>query len=160
MPPNAAARRQWNTGSGKAEFRVHPIAEGLVHTGPAGGKAPDVLALMTVRSHDQFNTTVYGQDDRYRGISVGGGYCSSTPDDPEDWRGLRDGDRVDIEGLAEDGVERRVTGFRAVAYDIPPGCVAAYFPEATPLMVLSLAAAHTATPAYKEIPVLVRPTGR
>ena len=156
--PNAAARRQWNTGSGKAEFRVHPIAEGPVHRARRR-EGPDVLALMTVRSHDQFNTTVYGQDDRYRGIFGGRRVLFIHPDDLAR-RGLRDGDRVDIEGLAEDGVERRVTGFRAVAYDIPPGCVAAYFPEATPLMALSLAAAHTATPAYKEIPVLVRPTGR
>ncbi len=152
--PNPASQRTWNTVSGKAEFRVHPIAEGPVHR--ARRRCGDaVLALMTVRSHDQFNTTVYGQDDRYRGVFGGRRVIFMNPDDLGR-RGLRAGERVDIESVAEDGVSRRVTDFLAVAHDIPQGCAAAYFPEATPLMDLSLVSLHTATPAYKEIPVLVR----
>ncbi len=111
---------------------------------------------MTVRSHDQFNTTVYGQDDRYRGIFGGRRVLFMNARDLAG-RGIADGAAIAIEGLAEDGVPRQLHGFRAVAYDIPEGCVAAYFPEATPLMALSLASRITATPAYKEIPVLVRP---
>ena len=153
--PNAAARRQWNTASGRAEFRVHAMAAGPVHRARRR-VGPQVLALMTVRSHDQFNTTVYGQDDRYRGI-FGGRRVLFMNERDLARRGIEDGGAVDIEGLAEDGVSRQLSGFRAVAYDIPEGCVAAYFPEATPLMALSLASRITATPAYKEIPVLVRP---
>jgi anaerobic selenocysteine-containing dehydrogenase len=70
-------------------------------------------------------------------------------------RGLRDGDRVDIEALAEDGVERRVTGFRVRAWDLPAGCAAAYYPEASALISASTTSAYTHTPLYKEMPVRV-----
>jgi molybdopterin-dependent oxidoreductase alpha subunit len=155
---NAAAERRWMTPTGKAQFRVHPIPqEGPVHRARriAGGQ---VLTLMTLRAHDQFNTTVYSPDDRYRGVFGGRRVIFMNPDDMAD-RGLGDGERVDVETVAEDGIERKLEGFRLVAYAIPRGCAAAYFPEATPLVPLSLASHHTATPVYKEVPVLVRRTG-
>lgn len=153
--PNAAAQRRWKTASGKAEFRAHPIPlDGPVHRARAVA-GESVLSLMTLRAHGQFNTTVYSLDDRYRGVYGGRRVLFMNRDDIVG-RGLADGEAVDIETVADDGVVRRVEAFRLVAYDIPPGCVAAYFPEATPLVPLGLASHHTATPVYKEVPVLVR----
>lgn len=153
--PNYASLRVWKTPSGKAEFRAHAIpTDGPIHR--ARNVAGDaVLVLMTVRSHDQFNTTVYGLDDRYRGIFGGRRVLFMNGQDIAE-RGLADGDRVDIETVSEDSIHRAVFGFRIVCYDIPRGCVAAYFPEATPLAPISLVSKYTSTPAFKEIPVLVR----
>jgi len=151
---NRAALRQWQTPSGRAEFRVHAVStESRLHR--ARRNNAQVLALMTIRSHDQFNTTVYTLNDRYRGIFGSRNIVLMNGTDIEE-RGLEDGATVDIETVSEDGVRRAVTDFRVVAYDIPCGCAAAYFPEATPLVPLDLIAPLTATPAYKEIPVLVK----
>jgi molybdopterin-dependent oxidoreductase alpha subunit len=150
---NQASVRHWKTPSGKAEFRVHDVAtDSRRHR--AQRSHPQALTLMTVRSHDQFNTTVYSQNDRYRGIFGGRHVIFMNADDIAS-RGLQDGECVDIEAIADDGVERIVRGFRIVKYDIPVGNAATYFPEATPLIALDLVSTHTATPAYKEIPVLL-----
>jgi len=152
--PNQAAERHWKTASGKAEFRAHGLQQESA-IARARRANPDVLTLMTVRSHDQFNTTVYSLDDRYRGIfGIRTVIFLNSRDIAA--RGLQDGDRVDIETVAEDGILRRVHGFRVVEYTIPVGCAAAYFPEATPLVPATLVSTHTATPAFKEIPVLVK----
>lgn len=151
---NDAALRRWKTASGRAEFRVHALAvEGSLHR--ARARHPQVLALMTIRSHDQFNTTVYTTNDRYRGIFGSRDIVLMNAGDIEE-RGLEDGDVVEIETVAFDGVKRAIAGFRVVQYDIPRGCAAAYFPEATPLVPIDLVAPLTATPAYKEIPVLIK----
>ena len=151
---NHAANRVWKTASGKAGFRAHPIDQnGPVHRARAR-HGDEVLALMTVRSHDQFNTTVYGMDDRYRGVFGGRQVVFMNQLDLAA-RGLKQGDLVDLVGCGDDGVARQVYGFKVVSYDIPFGCAAAYFPEATPLVPASLVSRHTRTPAYKEIPVLV-----
>ncbi len=109
---------------------------------------------MTVRSHDQFNTTVYGQDDRYRGV-FGGRNVIFMNDGDIQKRGLRDGDLVDLHSCGDEDDTRTVKNFKVVRYNIPAGCAAAYFPEATPLLQASSLSVCTRTPPYKEIPVLV-----
>jgi molybdopterin-dependent oxidoreductase alpha subunit len=154
MLPNAAAHRQWNTAKGKARFMAHalhddtPVQQARLAHGDAA------LTLMTMRAHDQFNTTVYSSDDRYRGIEGDRRVVFLNADDLAR-RGLRDGDRVDIECLVDDGHERRVEGFTARAWEIPPGCCAAYYPEASGLIAASVSSAETRTPLYKEMPVRV-----
>lgn len=151
---NYAAERRWKTPSGRAEFRVHAVAcDGPIHR--ARMKEPQALALMTIRSHDQFNTTVYSLNDRYRGIFGGRHIILMNADDMAERR-LEAGASVDIETVSEDGIKRAVHDFQVVKYDIPRGCAAAYFPEATPLVPVGLVSTHTSTPAYKEIPVIVR----
>ena len=154
--PNAAAGRVWNTASGKAMFKAHPIRlDGPVERAQARTTEPHrVLSLMTLRSHDQFNTTVYGLDDRYRGV-FGGRHVIFVSVVDLARLGFKDGDWLDIHSCTDDGVERAVYGFRAVAYDLPQGCAAAYFPEAQPLAPSGLRSRHTRTPAYKEIPVML-----
>lgn len=97
---------------------------------------------------------MYGLDDRYRGV-FGGRHVIFVNAADLAHLGFKDGDGIDIHTCADDGIERSVHGFRAVAYDIPPGCVAAYFPEAQPLVPAGLRSRHTRTPAYKEIPVIL-----
>jgi molybdopterin-dependent oxidoreductase alpha subunit len=153
---NWASQRIWKTASGKAEFKVHAIdTSGPVHRARAV-HGENVLALMTIRSHDQFNTTVYGDDDRYRGV-FGGRKVVFISREDLDRLGFADGQRVDLRTCSEDGVPREVKGFRLVRYDIPPGCIAAYFPEANPLVPSTLVSKVARTPAYKEVPVLLSP---
>src|SRR5690606_1842102 len=115
-----------------------------------------VFVLATVRSHDQYNTTVYGLDDRYRGVFGERRVLFIHPADIAAL-GLRAGDRVDLESLHDDGVRRVVPGFLLVEYDIPRGCLAAYYPETNPLVPLSSFAEGSRTPASKSIPVRVTP---
>jgi len=151
---NYAAERRWKTQSGRAEFRIHAVATNG-HVQRARIKEPQTLVLMTIRSHDQFNTTVYSLNDRYRGIFGGRNVILMNADDMAA-RQLQAGVFVDIETVSEDDIQRAVHNFQVVEYDIPRGCAAAYFPEATPLIPVDLISTHTATPTYKEIPVLVR----
>ena len=127
LPPT---ERIWKTPSGKAEFipfaglREDPdIVEG------------NILRLTTLRSHDQYNTTIYGLDDRYRGVF---GMRHVVFVSAEDIQGLgfQPGDKVDLVSLWDDGRERRAPGFTLVAYDIPKGQAAAYYPETNPLVPL------------------------
>ena len=152
--PNKAAQRQFATASGKAEFRVHALPTNSALQAARARHGDAVLALMTLRSHDQFNTTVYSQDDRYRGVFGGRRVVFVNAEDLHQ-RGLRAGDEVDIESLHADGISRRVQRFKTIAYDIPAGCIAAYFPEASPLLAAGVHANQTQTPAYKNIPVLI-----
>ena len=119
---------------------------------PHDSRSPDGhLLLQSVRSHDQFNTTVYGLDDRYRGIKGGRRVVFVNTDDLRD-RGFRDGELVDIVSVAHDG-ERRARGFRAVGYPVAPGCAAAYFPEANVLVPLDSTADVSNTPTFKSVAV-------
>jgi anaerobic selenocysteine-containing dehydrogenase len=113
------------------------------------------LLLQTVRSHDQFNTTIYGLDDRYRGIKGGRHVIFVNGGDLRD-RGLRDGDLVDIISVWADG-ERRAKSFRAVEYPTPGGCAAAYFPEANVLVPLDSTAEVSNTPTSKSIVIRLEP---
>ncbi len=150
--PVAARERKWNTRSGKANFIVptHLFAGDV-----ASLDDPALLQLITLRSNDQFNTTVYGYRDRFRGVSGTRMVVFMNKADIAA-RGMRDGDMVDLETASQDGIERIVRGFRIVAYDLPVGVAGAYFPEANPLVPLGLRDRKAHTPAYKAIPVRVR----
>ena len=109
--------------------------------------------MMTVRSHDQYNTTIYGDDDRYRGVRGERRVIFMHRADLEE-RGLHNGQRVDLVSVYEDG-ERRAEDFCALTYDIPRGCAASYFPEAN-LLISSRSLAETSrTPTSKWVPVRV-----
>ncbi len=147
---NAAAEMQFATPSGKAEFSDAALPRSV---------CPEITApfvLQTLRSHDQYNTTIYGLDDRYRGVYGQREVLFMHPDDIAAL-GLSAGDRVDIETQATDGITRRVEDFRLVAYDIPRGNLAAYYPETNPLVPLSRFGDGTGTPTSKSIPVCVTP---
>jgi molybdopterin-dependent oxidoreductase alpha subunit len=149
LPRGPHDSRTFNTETGKARFTVNPSTVVEV---PAGH-----LLLQTVRSHDQFNTTVYGLDDRYRGIKGGRRVVFVNVDDLRDY-GLRDGDLVDLIGVAPDG-ERRAKEFRAVEYPTPRGCAAAYFPEANVLVPLDATAEVSNTPASKSTVIRLERAG-
>ena len=145
---NAAALRRWNTPDGKARFLVAP---GLDEDPVA---ASGLLTLATVRSHDQYNTTIYGFDDRYRGIKGGRDVLFVNPDDLAAL-GLEAGTRVDVEAHREDGLPngRIVRGLKAVAFDIARGSVAMYYPEGNALVGLDDHDPRSGTPGYKSVPV-------
>ncbi|MFT4194906.1 FdhF/YdeP family oxidoreductase [Ottowia sp.] len=154
---NRASERMWVTASGKASFVVHPVPRDTpVHRARARVRDTLVFTLITTRSHDQYNTTIYGMDDRYRGVF---GQRRVVFIHPEDIRalGLKDGDWVDIRTVWDDGQERRADRFRLVAYDIPRGNLAAYYPETNPLVPLSATAIVAGTPTSKAIPVVLVP---
>ncbi|MGH8382370.1 FdhF/YdeP family oxidoreductase [Pseudomonas sp.] len=149
---NPAAARQWNTASGKAQFTPSLLPEQLVNEAVlARGDKPD-LVLQTLRSHDQYNTTLYGLDDRYRGVF---GLREVIFANEQDIRrlGFEPGEKVDLMSLWEDDRERRVSGFTLVAYDIPTGQAAAYYPETNPLVPLESYGDRTFTPTSKFIAI-------
>lgn len=156
--PLAPTERKWLTPSGKAEFLLFPgIQEDPRLADPA------VLTLTTLRSHDQYNTTIYGLDDRYRGIFGRRDVVFLNADDLAA-QGLQAGDLVDVEAVPEPGgapypgaVLQRLT---VVAYDIPRGSAGAYYPEANVLVPISHVDAHSGTPGYKSVPVRVTPVTR
>lgn len=121
---------------------------------PASLPRDRLFRLMTVRAHDQYNTTVYGSDDRYRGVHGLRRVCFIARTDL-DAQGFADGETVDLVSVWRDG-ERVAPGFRLVEYDIPAGCLAAYFPETNALVPLEHHAEHARTPASKSIPVRLR----
>ena len=143
LPNPPRDTRSFATDIGLARFTVSPL-EYL--TPPAGH-----LILQTMRSHDQYNTTFYGLDDRYRGISGGRRVILINKDDAIDM-GFADGDMVDVISTFQ-GSERRADKFRLVAYPTPRGCAAAYFPEANALMHRELVARESNTPGYKAMAV-------
>ncbi|ENM5917395.1 FdhF/YdeP family oxidoreductase [Vibrio mimicus] len=149
---NSAARREWNTASGKAQFSATTLPEQLVNENVTQrGDKPDLI-LQTLRSHDQYNTTLYGLDDRYRGVF---GRRDVVFANEEDIRrlGFKPGDRVDLVTLWDDGLERRVNGFELIAYDVPAGQAAAYYPETNPLVPLDSYGERTFTPTSKFVAI-------
>lgn len=141
-----AAHREWQTESGQAEFVVVPT--------PDIRLPREQLRLFTIRSHDQYNTTIYGLDDRYRGLKGVRRVILMHPDDLAD-RGLEPFEEVDIYSHAADGRERCAPRFKAVPYDVPRGCAAAYFPEANVLVPIGSTARGSNTPSSKMVPVTV-----
>ncbi|HEY5112079.1 MAG TPA: FdhF/YdeP family oxidoreductase [Acidimicrobiales bacterium] len=141
LPRGPHDSRTFPTATGKARFTRSEFDVIVVPEGH--------LILQTVRSHDQFNTTVYGYDDRYRGIRGGRRVVFVNEADLAD-RGLHDGDEVDLISVFSDG-ERYAKGFRTVAYQTPKGCAAAYFPEANVLVPLDSTALGSNQPASKSI---------
>jgi molybdopterin-dependent oxidoreductase alpha subunit len=150
LPHPPRDSRTFPTNDGKAHFTTT-----TVHVGERGG---DELMLQTLRSHDQYNTTIYGHHDRYRGISGDRHIIMINPDDITRL-GHTDGDRVDIVSLLT-GPERRARGYRIVAYPTPPGCAAAYYPETNVLIALDHHGPDAQTPAAKAIPIRLERTDR
>ena len=144
-PPNEGV---FKTQSGKAMFKASPLEKISLE--------PGRLLLTTIRSHGQFNTTIYGDRDRYRGIDGGRRVVFMNEADIKDL-GLEAGQPVDIVSHFDDG-EREVRAFAVVPYEIPPGCCAAYFPEANPLVPLGSVARRSGTPTSKCVVVSVKPS--
>jgi molybdopterin-dependent oxidoreductase alpha subunit len=140
MPHGPRDSRTFPTAAGKAVFTVSPLE---VLSVPEGR-----LVLQTLRSHDQFNTTIYGLDDRYRGIKSGRRVLFISDEDLAE-QGYADGDHVDLVSEWADGSERHASRFRLVAYPTPKGCVAAYYPETNPLIPLDSQADESGTPTSK-----------
>lgn len=151
---NSAARYQWQTSSGKANFSADSLPSSLVPEAITA-KAQGILStLQTLRSHDQYNTTIYGMDDRYRGVYGQRMVLFMNPEEIKQ-RGLQEGDLVELSSIWFDDVERKVGGFKVVAYDIPLGNVAAYYPETNPLVPLHSVGEHCDTPTSKSVPILI-----
>jgi len=149
--PQPARDRVWKTKSGKANF----ITPGrLDEDADMATSASDVLRLTTLRSFDQFNTTVYGFDDRYRGVHGTRMVLLMNRADIEQ-HGLQDGDIVIASTVVNDGIERSVRGLRVTAYDVPRGCAAGYFPECNPLVPLWHHAEGSKVPGYKSLPIRI-----
>ncbi|MFC3395434.1 FdhF/YdeP family oxidoreductase [Brenneria rubrifaciens] len=148
---NAAAELRFNTASGKAQFSLAPLPDSLF---PQLADQAAPFTLQTLRSHDQYNTTIYGLDDRYRGVYGQREVLFIHPDDIAAL-GLEEGERVDIETLWNDGITRKVSGFKLVGYNIPRGNLAAYYPETNPLVPLSSFGDETHTPTSKSVPVRI-----
>ena len=145
---NAAAELCFNTPSQKAEFNASALPTSLFPN-----LDQDVpFTLQTLRSHDQYNTTIYGLDDRYRGVFGQREVVFINPDDMADL-GFTEGQNVDIETLWNDGITRRVSGFKLVPYNIPRGNLAAYYPETNPLVPLNSFGDDSGTPTSKSVPV-------
>lgn len=150
LPHPPRDNREFPTSTGRANFSAQPFDYEPV--------PPGRVILQTLRSHDQFNTTIYGLDDRYRGIKNARRVVMMNPKDIEMF-GLLDGDRVDVisEWTSPEGVveERRVTDFAVVAYDTPVGNAAAYYPETNPLIPLDNVALVSNTPVSKAVTIRV-----
>jgi len=146
--PNAAREGIFKTPSGKAVFTVHPLPKHQLELGQ--------YLMMTIRSHDQFNTSVYSQNDRYRGISHMRQVVFLNSKDIE-LAGLRARQLVDLVSHFN-GEERVARRFAVVPYDIPRGCAATYFPEANVLVPVGSVAEKSNTPASKSVVISIRAT--
>ena len=146
---NAARRREWKTESGKADFTTPESLSSL-----KGPLKTDELTLITLRSNDQFNTTIYGFSDRLRGLKGQRDILLISPEEIAD-AGLVEGQIVRIVCAVEDGHRRVSQPLTVTAYDLPRGCVAAYYPEINPLIPLSYHDILSKTPAYKGVPVRI-----
>jgi len=145
LPPT---ERVWPTASGKAMFSLF---DGVAENSP--GEGENVLRLVTLRSHDQYNTTIYALDDRYRGVFGRRDVLFMNEEDMQQL-GLEHGDRVDITTALPDS-QQRLDDITLVAYSIAPGTVAAYYPEANVLVPLNYLDKESGTPSYKSVPVRI-----
>ncbi|MFM5731706.1 FdhF/YdeP family oxidoreductase [Aeromonas caviae] len=157
---NSAALLRWNTPSGRAEFRASRLPDSILPECTSHAEQmvdQPVLLLQSLRSHDQYNTTIYGMDDRYRGIK---GRRNVVFMNEEDARrlGLAEEQRVDMSAVCNDGRERVVRGFSVIFYEIPKGNIAAYYPETNPLVAIESIGEGSFTPTSKSVPVLVTPS--
>ncbi len=149
--PIPATEREWATPDRRAQFL---LSSGLDEDGPDPANA---LTLTTIRSHDQYNTTIYSMNDRYRGITGRRDVIFIHPDDLAA-RGLSHGDRIDVEATGDQTGRtqpRAVRGYTAVAFEIARGSVAMYYPEGNVLVALENHDARSGTPAYKSVPVRI-----
>ena len=146
LPNPARDQRKFNTKVGKALFTVHPI--------PRNELGPGKFILMTIRSHDQFNTHIYGLDDRYRGIYNGRRVLFMNPEDVKE-AGLTQGQIVDLTSHFGDGEERHARHFQIAPYPIARGCTATYFPEGNVLVPIDSVAEQSNTPTSKFIVISI-----
>ncbi|WP_318204087.1 FdhF/YdeP family oxidoreductase [Streptomyces sp. SCL15-4] len=144
LPHAPRDERRFPTATGKANFTAAPVEYPALPEGR--------LLLQTLRSHDQYNTTIYGLDDRYRGIKGGRRVVLVHPEDARAL-GFAEGTYVDLVSEWQDGVERRAPGFRVVPYPTARGCAAAYYPETNVLVPLDATADTSNTPASKSVVV-------
>jgi molybdopterin-dependent oxidoreductase alpha subunit len=144
--PNPAREREFRTPTGRAVFTVHPL--------PRIELGPEEFVMMTIRSHDQFNTTIYGLDDRYRGIHGGRRVVLLNREDMLQQR-LAEGEHVDLVSHFE-GEERVAHNFTVVGYDIPQRSAATYFPEANVLVPVRSVAEKSNTPTSKSVVITIR----
>jgi len=149
LPNGPRDSRTFHTPTGKAMLTVNDLE--LVER-PAG-----TLILQTIRSHDQFNTTIYGHNDRYRGVKKGRDVVFVSAEDIAEL-GLADGQYVDLHGVYGDGAERVMRKLRVVSYPTARGCAAAYYPEANVLVPLETVAEGSHTPVSKAVIVRLEPS--
>jgi len=142
---NAVKQRQFKTASGKASFSINPLNPIALQ--------PDQLLLQTFRSHDQFNTTIYGNNDRYRGIQNERRVLFMHPEDMAE-RGIQAEQPIDITSHFQ-GQTRHAELFLAIPYATPRGCAAAYFPEANVLIPLQSQANISGTPTSKSVVITI-----
>jgi anaerobic selenocysteine-containing dehydrogenase len=148
LPNPPRDKQEFPTDTKLAHFVVHPI--------PKHDLAPGQLMMMSFRSHDQFNTTIYGQDDRYRGVYGGRRVIFLNRDDMRE-QNVAEGDWVDLTSYYE-GQQRHASRFLVVPYDIPKGCAATYYPESNPLVALRHVAEGSNQPASKSIVITLSPS--
>ncbi|MDB6148085.1 MAG: hypothetical protein JWO45_1749, partial [Spartobacteria bacterium] len=148
LPNEARDKRKFNNGEGKAKF--------IVSTIDRHDLAPGHYLMMTIRSHDQFNTTIYGLNDRYRGVYNGRRVVFLNADDIRE-AGLQQGQMVDLTSHFE-GEERTAPHFMVATYPIPRGCAATYFPEGNVLVPINSSADRSNTPTSKSILITVAPS--
>ncbi|MBW4023409.1 MAG: FdhF/YdeP family oxidoreductase [Proteobacteria bacterium] len=150
--PLPARNREWHTKSGKAVIITPKALEEDLDMPETGH---EVLRMMTLRSNDQFNTTIYGYDDRFRGIKGTRMVVLMNVDDIARLE-LAEGEEVSLVTASTDGHHREMGGFRVTPYNVPVGCIGTYYPEANALVPLNHYAEGSRTPASKNIPVRVR----
>ncbi|NEA21148.1 FdhF/YdeP family oxidoreductase [Actinomadura bangladeshensis] len=148
LPHAPRDERRFPTATGKANLTVNALEVLRVPEGR--------LLLQTVRSHDQYNTTIYGLDDRYRGVKAGRRVVFVNPADLAGL-GIADGATVDLVSEWSDGTERRAPAFRVISYPTAPGCAAAYFPETNVLVPLDSTAEVSNTPTSKSVVIRLEP---
>lgn len=151
---NPARQKHWKTKTGKAQFTTPDTLSAL--GGDALTKAPDSrqMTLVTLRSNDQFNTTIYGFNDRLRGLKGSRDVVLINREEMQRL-GLAEGQKVTLSSAIDDGVSRTVSDLTIRPFDLPDGCVAGYYPELNGLVPLSYHEKNSQTPAYKGAPVLV-----
>ena len=144
-----ARERVFTTPSRRAEFSLAPLPDDV---DPGSGR----LTLTTVRSHDQFNTTIYSNDDRYRGLKGLRTVIFMNEDDMRD-RGIDEFGLVDVKSFSRDGTKRSVYGYRAVRYELPRRCAAGYMPELNVLCGIADVSTQSEQPVTKHLVVEVTP---
>ncbi|WP_460904191.1 FdhF/YdeP family oxidoreductase [Paraburkholderia jirisanensis] len=150
----ASRERIWLTPTNKANFIVHQVEHDTPVKRAREQHGTRVMTLMTTRSHDQYNTTIYALDDRYRGVYGQRRVVFVNKEDLQ-MLGMNAGEWVDMETVWDDGIERRADRFLLVEYDIPRGCIGAYYPETNPLVPLHSVGDICNTPTSKSVPVLL-----
>jgi anaerobic selenocysteine-containing dehydrogenase len=146
--PLPARERKWSTPNGKANFSCPKSLSEI------GKEAADIYRLMTIRSDGQFNTTVYTKDDRFRGVYGGRLVVLMNANDMAEL-GLMAGAKITLSTVADDNIERTLSGLQVVPYDIPARCITGYYPECNSFIPLWHYADESKVPAAKSIPVRI-----